>query len=158
MKANEIKKEIYGIKKWEEREDLKYEAGKYKYDFQKYQTIRYFRKSIYAGKISIQQAEIDQTNLLGNAVRINNKSRPKTKQDKDKKRNTFDSVQVLFEGRELTLNAFRSGIFLRKEKQGKGLKVLTPKQMLQRLLIALARIKAGNTFENLLNEIRQIMC
>ena len=30
--------------------------------------------------------------------------------------------------------------------------------MLQRLLIALARIKAGNTFENLLNEIRQIMC
>ena len=29
--------------------------------------------------------------------------------------------------------------------------------MLQRLPIALAQVKAGNAFENLLNEIRQIM-
>ena len=29
--------------------------------------------------------------------------------------------------------------------------------MLQRLPIALAQVKAGNTFENLLNEIRQII-
>ena len=37
------------------------------------------------------------------------------------------------------------------------LKVLTPKQMLQRLPIALAQIKAGKNSENLLNEIRQII-
>ena len=43
-----------------------------------------------------------------------------------------------------------------KEKQGKRLKILTPKQMLQRLPITLAKVKAGNTSENLLNEIRQI--
>ena len=36
------------------------------------------------------------------------------------------------------------------------LKILTPKQMLQRLPIALAQVKAGNTSENLLNEIRQM--
>ena len=30
--------------------------------------------------------------------------------------------------------------------------------MLQRLPIALAQVKANNTFENLLNEIRQIIC
>ena len=36
-------------------------------------------------------------------------------------------------------------------------KILTPKQMLQRLLIALAKVKAGNTSENLLNETRQII-
>ena len=53
MRANESKKETYEIKIWEEREDLKCEAYKYKYDFQKYQTIRSFGKSIYAGKISI---------------------------------------------------------------------------------------------------------
>ena len=41
---------------------------------------------------------------------------------------------------------------------GKGLKILTPKQMLQRLPIALAQVKAGNNSENLLNEIRQIVC
>ena len=38
-----------------------------------------------------------------------------------------------------------------------GLKVLTPKQMLQRLPIALAQVKAGNNSESLLNEIRQIV-
>ena len=40
----------------------------------------------------------------------------------------------------------------------KGFKILTPKQMLQRLAIALAQVKAGNNSENLLNEIRQIAC
>ena len=38
-----------------------------------------------------------------------------------------------------------------------NLKILSPKQMLQRLTIALAQIKAGNTSENLLNGIRQII-
>ena len=37
------------------------------------------------------------------------------------------------------------------------LKVLTPKQTLQRLPIALAQVKAGNDSESLLNEIRQIV-
>ena len=39
---------------------------------------------------------------------------------------------------------------------GNGLKILTPKQMLQRLPIALAQVKADNNSENLLNEIRRI--
>ena len=43
-----------------------------------------------------------------------------------------------------------------KEKQGKGLKILTSKQMLQILPITLAQLKADNTSQNLLNEIRQI--
>ena len=42
-------------------------------------------------------------------------------------------------------------------KQGTRLKILTPKQMLQRLPIALAQIRAGNNSESLLNEIRQIV-
>ena len=44
-----------------------------------------------------------------------------------------------------------------KTKCGEGLKILTPKQMLQRLPIALAQVKAGNTSESLSNEIRQII-
>ena len=43
------------------------------------------------------------------------------------------------------------------EPKGTGLKMLTPKQMLQRLPIALAEVKAGNNSESLLNEIRQIV-
>ena len=44
-----------------------------------------------------------------------------------------------------------------KATKGTGLKILTPKQMLQRLSIALAQVKAGNNSESLLNEIRQII-
>ena len=44
-----------------------------------------------------------------------------------------------------------------KEQEGTGLKILTPKQMLERLPIALAQVKAGNNSESLLNEIRQIV-
>ena len=62
---------------------------------------------------------MDQTNLLENMEKFNDKSRPKTNKDKDKKLNTFDSVSALYEGRELPLYVFRSGIFKIKEKQGK---------------------------------------
>ena len=44
-----------------------------------------------------------------------------------------------------------------KATKGTGLKILTPKQMLERLPIALAQVKAGNSPENLLNDIRQIV-
>ena len=43
------------------------------------------------------------------------------------------------------------------ETKGTGLKILTPKQMLQTLTIALAQVKAGNNSESLLNEIEQIV-
>ena len=45
---------------------------------------------------------------------------------------------------------------LPKEQEGTGIKILTPNQMIKRLPIALAQIKAGNNSESLLNEIRQI--
>ena len=45
-----------------------------------------------------------------------------------------------------------------EEQFGKGLKILTPNQMLKRLTIGLAQVKAGNNSERLLNEIRQILC
>ena len=40
---------------------------------------------------------------------------------------------------------------------GTGLKILTPKQMIQRLPIALAQVKAGNISGSLLNRNRQIV-
>ena len=69
-----------------------------------------------------------------------------------------------WEGKEKIIDAFESKIFSIKSK-GAGilspnpskLKILPPKQMLQRLPIALAQVKAVNNSENLLNEIRQIV-
>ena len=44
-----------------------------------------------------------------------------------------------------------------KAKYEKGLEKVSPKQMPQRLAIVLAQVKASKTFENLVNEIRQII-
>ena len=44
-----------------------------------------------------------------------------------------------------------------KTKYGKGLKILTSKQILQRLQIAVTQAKVSNTSENLLNKIRQMI-
>ena len=43
------------------------------------------------------------------------------------------------------------------QQKGKGFKTLIAKQMLQRLIIALAQVKSVNTPENLLSESRQII-
>ena len=86
---------------------------------------------------------------------------------------------ALFKEREMVFKAFDSGIFsnlkesepssglndtystdntlLTPIEKGTGLKILTPKQILQRLPIAVAQVKAGNSSENLLNEVRQIV-
>ena len=90
-------------------------------------------------------------------VEFSDKPRPKTKESKNKKRDTYEGVNALYEGRKLTLNAFKSGIFPIKLTPGKGLNILTTKQMLQRLPITLAQVEAVHTSEKLLNEIRQII-
>ena len=46
--------------------------------------------------------------------------------------------------------------FNKQDQQGKGLKILTPDQMLSRLPITLAQLKAGNNSQKLKNEIRQL--
>ena len=43
------------------------------------------------------------------------------------------------------------------KQKGQGLKILTPQQMITRLPILLAQIKAGNNLQKLKNEIRQIV-
>ena len=44
-----------------------------------------------------------------------------------------------------------------RKQQGLGLKILTPNQMLSRLPITLAQLKAGNNSEKRKNEIRQLL-
>ena len=70
---------------------------------------------------------------------------------------------MLYESRQAVIKLFNDYSSIASEakykiKNGEGLKMLTPKQMLQRLPIALAQIKAGSTSENLLNEITQVIC
>ena len=57
-----------------------------------------------------------------------------------------DYVSMILEAKKLV-----------REHEGTGLKILRPNQMLKRLPIAPAQVKAGNNSESLLNEIRQIV-
>ena len=78
----------------------------------------------------------------------------------------INNLNKFYNSREEVINLFRditemlsdANCNARQNKtEGKGLKILTPKQMLQKLPIALAQVKAGNNSESLLNEIRQIV-
>ena len=85
----------------------------------------------------------------------------KMKRKNERKKFVKKNLIKFYGGREASLNAFKSKIFLTKstgsgilDTDNSKLKILTPKQMLQRLPIALAQVKVGNNSENLLNEIR----
>ena len=117
--------------------------------------------------------------LLVGMINFNKKINPKNPDKKQKKKYILKSLYALFDGRERVLDAFESKIFpITKEgtgfsdlacaakvsdrKQDKvsdhsNLKILSPKQMFQRLLIALVQVKAGNTCEKLRTEIRKVI-
>ena len=74
----------------------------------------------------------------------------------------INNLEKFYNSREEVINFFRDYIEMlsdanydarKNETEGKGLKILTPKQMLQRLPIALAQVKASNNSESLLSEI-----
>ena len=58
---------------------------------------------------------------------------------------------------EMTWQKLLNIFFNQLNQAGKGLKNLTPNQMLSRLPISLAQLKAGNNSEKLKNEIRQLL-
>ena len=80
----------------------------------------------------------------------------------------IDNLEKCYHSREEVIDFFRDHIEMLSDasyeakqnetkQSGAGLKILSPKQMLQRLQTALAQVKAGNNLESLLNEIRQIV-
>ena len=81
----------------------------------------------------------------------------------EQEKKTLANINILFNARNNAIKFMEDyGSMIHEAKrlakqEGTGLKVLTPKQMLQRLPIAHAQIKAGNNSKSLLNEIRQIV-
>ena len=128
------------------------------YNFNKIKDPMALLKDIGDGKISVEEAKDKQENYYNYLKKIQ-----KGNKSANQKR-TLEKKNVLFNARDnvikyvedyssMILEARKSA----REQQGEGLKILTPNQMLKRLPIALAQIKAGNNSESLLNEIRQIV-
>ena len=117
-----------------------------------------FLNTIKEGEISLEEAKNRQKNYLHylNIIRkgYKNASLKKTLSNIENHFNARESAIKLIEDYgSMNLEAKK----LAREQEGTGLKILTPNQMLKRLPIALAQIKAGNNSESLLNEIRQIV-
>ena len=95
---------------------------------------------------------------LGEIKKGNNKHKSK------EQRNTSFNIEMLYNARNEAITFYDYYSLMMSEAKtkaratkGTGLKISTPKQMLRRLPIALAQVKAGNNSESLLNEIRQIV-
>ena len=107
------------------------------------------------GNDSIEKIEEDQKQFKS---KLNEITTGNPKKSKDQLY-TIKDIKNLYNSRDkvIKLNNDYAKIIsevMYKTKQGIGLKILTPTQMLQRLPIALAQVKSGNNSENLLNEIR----
>ena len=71
----------------------------------------------------------------------------KEKQESDEQPDTTDMLEL----------QTKESAAERRSKSGKGLKILIPDQMLSRLPITLAQLKAGNNSQKFINEIRQLL-
>ena len=155
--ANETGK-IEEEEKKADRSKMVYEGSNKTYDFRKFKTIRDFANEIRNNIIDMSMVNDEQDQLLRYINKLKSNTKPHNLESEKVKEDVLNSASALLKGREMVIKALGSRIFLKTEelKKGTGLKVLAPKQLLQRLPTALAEIKAGNNSESLLNEIRQI--
>ena len=148
LNNDEAKKELDKIKEIEKnvgREKLIHETSEYTYSLKNFQTIQTFGRDIYEGKIAIEEANENQKGLSVEIMIFKKNTKPRSQEKRQEKEILLKNLYNFFEGREKILDAFESKTFSAKSK-GAGilnpdhfkLKILTHKQMLQRLPIALA--------------------
>ena len=90
LSNDEDKKEldkIKGIEKNVDREKLVYETSEYKYRFKNFQTIKSFGRDIYEGKITIEEVDEYQVNLLIVIMNVKKNTKPRSQEKKTRKRN-----------------------------------------------------------------------
>ena len=107
------------------------------------------------GKISLVDAKSYQAEIKSNFC-LKKKHRSKVQ------KNTLYNIEMLCKARNSVIGFFEDYSSMVSEAKlktitGTWLKILTPKQMLQRLPIALAQVKAVSNWESLLNEVRKIV-
>ena len=93
--SDEAKEELSKILKIEknvDREKLIYEAGEYIYDFRIFNTIRTFGEDIYDGKITLEEADKDQSDLADEIDKFIKETRPKNYDKKQEKKNCYKKL------------------------------------------------------------------
>ena len=128
------------------------------YNFSELEDPLIFLNDIKKGETSLEEVKATQQNCLNylNIIRKGNKN--------DEQRKSLANINMLYNARNDAIKFIEdyASIILEakklaREQERTGLKILTPNQMLKRLPIALAQVKAGNNSESLLNEINNTM-
>ena len=123
----------------------------------------YIYNQLKNGEKIFQQLQEEQKYFKNDLKEVTS-GNPKHKTEKQSY--TIKNVKNLHDSRQKIINLLNGNVkitseAIQKSKQNKitetGLKILTLKQMLQRLPVALGQVKFGNNSESLLNEIRQIV-
>ena len=91
---NELNK-IKGTEKTVDREILYYRTNKYTFNFQNFQTISTFGRDIYNGKITTEEADEDQRDLLVEILNFKKKAKPKSP-GKNNKQKIFLKTYIIF--------------------------------------------------------------
>ena len=106
--------------------------------------------------ISIQK-ELYKTKNAGKSNKLVNVIKSGLKDFKKDIEQMGDDVKEIEKPNEIVDNVEKILEYNRQNQEGKGLKILTPNQMLSRLPITLAQTKSANNLEKLKNEIRQLL-
>ena len=160
--TEEKKNEIEKLDKMVNRKKLlyTYKGNTADVDFSNFNGAIDTINKIASGDISLSKAINNQYKLKSELGKV---KKGNTKRKSRKKLEVIKNVENLYNVRQATINFITeytervSEAKSRGKQEGKGLKILTPKQMVQRLPIALVQIKACNNLESLLNEIRLIV-
>ena len=126
--------------------------------FNEYRDSKALLNAIRDGKIGFSEAKNKQDEFLSKLTNI--KTGKKTLEQKE----VINNIERFYISRQEVFNFFRDFTEMLSDSDYKAkknetkrawVKIFTTKQMLQRLPIALAQVKADNNSENLLNEIRK---
>ena len=99
LNNNEAKKELDKIKEIEknvDREKLIYETNEYTYSFKNFQTVKTFGQDIYEGKITTEEANEYQTDLLAEIKNFRKNIKPKI-QEKGQEKKLFLETCIIFQ-------------------------------------------------------------
>ena len=94
--------------------------------------MKSFGDNTFDSKITLGEDSKRQSNILDNILEFK----------KDREKDTFETVNAPYQGRELVLNAFESRIFWLKPTQEQEIEIQTPKEIFKRLAIVFVQVKA----------------
>ena len=109
-----LKNSLIKLKKWKRMQTEKkliYETNEYACSFKNFQTRKIFGRNICEGKITIEEADKYQTDLLAEVMNFMKNMKLRSQEKKQEKEIVLENLHNFFEGKEKILDAFEAKYF-----------------------------------------------